>query len=121
MLSALSLYVCTSQALKHRFCPSLAAVRKYGIIKKIHQWYDKKRRMSLLNHIEECLVCGKPLVYTNEAKEMECAVCGKKALSEASCVDGHFVCDDCHSSGVDLIKVICLNSKSKNPYRLALH
>lgn len=73
-----------------------------------------------MNKAEECLICGKPLIYINEAKEMECAVCGKKVLSEACCVDGHFVCDECHGSGIDLIKVICLNSKSKNPYRIAL-
>jgi len=69
---------------------------------------------------EECLICGKPLMYTNEVREMQCVVCGKKMLSKACCVDHHFVCDDCHSSGVALIKTICLNSKSKNPYRIAL-
>lgn len=67
----------------------------------------------------ECLICGKPLVYTNESKEMRCAICGKTALTKASCVDRHFVCDDCHSDGVALIKALCLHSQSKNPSAIA--
>lgn len=69
---------------------------------------------------EECLICGKQLEYTSDSKEMKCAVCGKTMLSKACCVDKHFVCDDCHSNGVALIKTICLYNKSKNPYRIAL-
>lgn len=65
---------------------------------------------------EECLICGKPLEYIQPSKEMKCSICGKKSISEARCVDGHFVCDKCHSKGIPLIKEICLNTKSKNPY-----
>lgn len=71
--------------------------------------------------VEECLICGKPLKYFDEAKELKCAICGKTVLSKASCVDGHFVCDECHSSGIGLIKTICLHDHSKSPYRIALH
>lgn len=69
---------------------------------------------------EECLICGKPLLYTNESKEMPCVVCGKTVLSKACCVDKHFVCDDCHGNGVVLIKTICLQNESKNPHQIAL-
>ncbi len=66
-----------------------------------------------------CLVCGKPLVYFEDAKEMECVMCHKKFNSYASCEDGHFVCDDCHEKrGIEVIMEGCLNSNSKNPITL---
>lgn len=34
---------------------------------------------------EECLICGAPLEYLNEAVEMECAICHKKELSRSRC------------------------------------
>ena len=46
-----------------------------------------------------CLLCGKNLVYHETGEMRTCAVCGKKSLSHATCEDGHFVCDSCHSFG----------------------
>ena len=71
-----------------------------------------------MKQVEECLICGKKLKYLNESEEMECVICGKKVMSKACCVDGHFVCDECHNKGVDLIKFACLSSSSKNPYEI---
>lgn len=65
-----------------------------------------------------CLICGEELKYLNDSKEMECSICGKKIESKTVCKKGHFVCDDCHNTGVYLIKEICLYSKSKNPINL---
>lgn len=63
-----------------------------------------------------CLVCKKPLVYFEKAKQMECMMCHKKSESYASCEDGHYVCDDCHSAkGIQVIMEGCKNSDSKNP------
>lgn len=63
-----------------------------------------------------CLVCGKPLVYFKEAKEMKCSVCGGTFSSYASCEDGHYVCDECHEKkGVEAIMDFCRESKSGNP------
>ena len=63
-----------------------------------------------------CLVCGKPLVYFKEAKEMTCSVCGRTFSSYASCEDVHFVCDECHEKkGVEAIMDVCRESKSRNP------
>lgn len=64
----------------------------------------------------ECLICGKPLEYLQSSEEMACVICGEKFISEARCIDGHFVCDNCHSKGVPLIKEVCLSIDSKNPY-----
>ena len=42
-------------------------------------------------------------------------------MSNAACADGHYVCDTCHSKkGIEAVKEICLHSKSKNPYEIAV-
>ena len=67
---------------------------------------------------EECLICKAPLEYLNTDEEMECVLCHKKQYSKTRCVNGHFVCDECHTSGMDSIVAICLNSKSDNPIEI---
>ena len=64
---------------------------------------------------EECLICGAPLEYLQEAVPMECRLCGKKVLSTARCIKGHYVCDECHSEGLDALISLCLNEESKDP------
>ncbi len=68
---------------------------------------------------EECLICKKPLVYLNEAEEMTCEICAEKFSSTVKCVNEHFVCDNCHIKGTDLIKLVCLGISSKNPLEIA--
>lgn len=66
-----------------------------------------------------CLICKKPLLYFEKAKEMECAVCHKKFKSYAGCEDGHYVCDECHAEkGITAIMDGCSRSHSKDPVRL---
>lgn len=67
---------------------------------------------------DECLICGAPLKYLENNKLMECAVCHKKENSKTACEKGHFVCDECHTSGMDGIISICLSSKSNNPIEI---
>jgi len=67
---------------------------------------------------EECLICKAPLEYLSEGVEMECAICHKKEISTARCVKGHFVCDACHTQGIDQIIGVCLGETSKDPYEI---
>ncbi len=67
---------------------------------------------------EECLICKAPLEYFDTNEVMECELCHKKQNSKTRCINGHFVCDECHTSGMDEIISICLNSKSKNPIEI---
>lgn len=67
---------------------------------------------------EECLICKAPLEYLNNDEVMECELCHKKQNSKTRCINGHFICDDCHTSGMDKIVSICLNSKFKNPIEI---
>jgi len=67
---------------------------------------------------EECLICKAPLEYLDADEWMECELCHKKQSSKTRCINGHFVCDDCHTSGMDEIISICLNNKSANPIEI---
>ena len=64
---------------------------------------------------EECLICKAPLEYLEADELMECAICHKKENSKTRCVKGHYVCNDCHTAGLDSIIGLCLNETSKNP------
>ena len=64
---------------------------------------------------EECLICKAPLEYLTQDEMMECAVCHKKEASKTRYVNGHFVCSECHTQGMDSIFGICLEEESCNP------
>jgi len=64
---------------------------------------------------EECIICKAPLEYLGEEVEMECAICHKKVNSKTRCVKGHYVCDECHTSGMDSVIGVCLEETSRNP------
>lgn len=68
----------------------------------------------------DCAVCGEPLVYSEKAQPVVCAVCGKDELGRVTCRAGHYVCDGCHrTGGVDLIMEACVVTGSKDPIALA--
>ena len=69
---------------------------------------------------EECLICKAPLEYLNEDVLMECAICHKKELSKTRCVNGHYVCNECHTKGIDSIFGVCLTETSKNPVEIVI-
>ena len=63
-----------------------------------------------------CLVCGEPLVYWDQAREVTCHLCGKPGTAHETCRDGHYVCDACHrAKGVDNTIDCCLSSTSRDP------
>ena len=64
---------------------------------------------------EECIICKAPLEYLDTDEWMECAICHKQVQSKTRCVHGHFVCDECHTAGVDSILSLCLNETSRDP------
>lgn len=67
---------------------------------------------------EECLICKAPIVYLEKDELMECAFCHKKEMSKTKCTNGHYVCDSCHTKGMDRIIGICLNHICKNPVEI---
>ena len=68
--------------------------------------------------MEECLICKAPLEYLPEDVLMECAICHKRELSKTRCVEGHYVCSDCHTQGMDSIFGLCLRETSRDPLQI---
>src|SRR5574344_416784 len=77
------------------------------------QTESKKQPKTMKN--EECLICGAPLEYLEKDTLMECALCHKQELSKTHCTKGHYVCNECHTSGMDSIMAVCLRDTSRNP------
>ena len=67
---------------------------------------------------DECLICKAPLMYLETDELMECAICHKKEISKTRCVHGHYVCNACHTAGMDAIMSLCLKETSKNPVEI---
>ena len=64
---------------------------------------------------EECLICKAPLEYLEKDELMECAICHKKENSKTRCIKSHYVCNECHTAGLDAIIGLCLKEDSKDP------
>lgn len=67
---------------------------------------------------EECLICKAPLEYLQSDVEMKCSLCHKAEMSKTRCIHGHYVCDSCHTGGMDSILNLCLSEESKNPFEI---
>ncbi len=67
---------------------------------------------------DECLICKAPLEYLQEDILMECAICHKKEMSKTRCIKGHYVCNECHTQGIDSIWGLCLSETSKDPIEI---
>ena len=67
---------------------------------------------------DECIICGSPLKYLENDELMECAVCHKKENSKTVCENGHYICNECHTQGMDSIVGVCLAETSKNPVEI---
>ena len=67
-------------------------------------------------HQVNCFVCGEPLVYLEQSRELTCCLCGATETSNATCQAGHFVCNACHRrEGVDRMIELCLHETSTDP------
>ncbi len=70
------------------------------------------------SHNADCMLCGKPLVYEAESRMRVCALCKREFLSNAACADGHFICDACHTGGMDAAFGLLLRSSERDPLKL---
>ena len=67
-----------------------------------------------------CVVCGKELIY-GASEALSCFYCNKVYDSNVKCLDGHFVCDLCHSASAnELIESFCSTSTLEDPLEMAL-
>mgnify|MGYP000843817229 FL=1 len=67
---------------------------------------------------EECLICKASLEYLESDIVMECELCHKKENSKTRCVNNHYVCNECHTQGLDSIIGLCMREESKNPIEI---
>ncbi|MDY6953929.1 MAG: DUF5714 domain-containing protein, partial [Thermodesulfobacteriota bacterium] len=68
--------------------------------------------LTLTKRASGCMVCGAPITYLSEPKEVTCAYCQKTFSANALCEKGHFVCDTCHlKDGLKAIERICLQTE----------
>lgn len=67
---------------------------------------------------EECLICKAPLEYLESDILMECEICHKKETSKTRCINGHYVCDECHTHGLAAIIGLCMEETSKDPIEI---
>lgn len=55
------------------------------------------------------------LPYLEADMLMECEICHKKENSKTRCVNGHYVCNECHTQGLDRIIELCMTSTLRDP------
>ncbi len=67
---------------------------------------------------EECLICKEPLEYLEKDELMECEICHRKENSKTRCLHGHYICNECHTKGLDSILNLCLEVNSRNPVEI---
>lgn len=67
---------------------------------------------------EECLICQAPLEYLETGVLMECELCHRQEISKTRCINAHYVCNECHTKGMDAVIGYCLNETSKNPIEI---
>ncbi len=68
-----------------------------------------------------CLICGQELVYLAQSEPHACYYCGKPQETQARCINGHFVCDACHSlSANDLIEQFLTHTDKTDSLELAI-
>ena len=65
--------------------------------------------------MDECLICKAPLTYLESDTLMECAICHKQENSKTRCIHGHYVCNECHTNGLDAIIGLCEEEISRDP------
>ncbi len=74
------------------------------------------------DHSFDCMVCGRELYYTsNLSVHAKCYYCGKEDITNVVCLNGHYVCDECHRKDImEIVERICAASESTDPVALAL-
>lgn len=101
--------------IRKRDCPENKQIK--GIItRKSHQ----ESCCKAVRRTEGCLVCGKDLIYSEGSATTEiCTICGKEQATYIRCSEGHFICDQCHSSDIlERLERLIAVSTEVNPMNL---
>ncbi len=70
-------------------------------------------------HQFACMICGDELVYDTKSNDYECMYCHEVQQSQIYCPNGHFVCDECHSSdAIGLLQMMLVHETETNPIEI---
>ncbi|MDD2554400.1 MAG: DUF5714 domain-containing protein [Desulfotomaculaceae bacterium] len=74
------------------------------------------------DNISGCLVCGRELYCTpDKPLRAACFYCGQEKITHVFCLEGHYVCDQCHRQDIlDLVELTCNESGATDPVELLL-
>ena len=65
-----------------------------------------------------CFICGQELL--EKESSCVCTFCRKQEPGEWVCPGGHYICEECRlASPEDVIKRVCLSTKSSDPWEIA--
>ena len=67
---------------------------------------------------KNCVICGSPLVYLSEEHALKCEICHRVKPANATCENGHFVCDECHSGGAAAVLGTLRQIEEQDPIAL---
>lgn len=98
--------------------------KRYSIKRKEKDNSSKeviKKPASDQYHLVGCIVCGKDLIYAEQAISRPCSICGQIFETRVYCEDGHFVCDVCHSASKSDVKWFLRHTFEKDPIKILLH
>lgn len=78
------------------------------------------KRASTEAKTENCMVCGSPLEYLEQAQDSTCTFCGKTEQGHISCPEGHYICDACHNKGsMAVVEDIVSTTNLKDPVEIS--
>lgn len=104
--------------MKRRFILMLLAVAFVTACNRQENRQNVEQQTTETMQNEECLICGAPLEYLPQDTMMTCVLCHKKEMSKTQCVNGHYICNECHTAGMDSIMAVCLSDTSRNPIEI---
>ena len=70
-----------------------------------------------------CIICGQELYnIAGKALLAKCQLCGKEETTHTFCMNGHYICDECHRGEVlDQVLDLLMENDSKDPVEMALN
>jgi hypothetical protein len=91
-------------------------------INDITNWYNNSQTIqcfgsdSLMQHRENCDVCGTALIYAPEDIPVKCSICGRESKAQIYCPNGHHVCPECRNLEVlEVLEKVISSTTSASP------
>lgn len=68
-----------------------------------------------------CMIFGQELICFEKYKEVACVHCHRTFKSNVNCIEGHHICDICHSvDSIERIENYCIETNKTNPIEMAI-